>query len=400
MDSLVLELSHSIKRVDAHPLQRILYAQDLLKIPRIMERFVKHPICVVQPETDEDVKAILKISRKHKIPVVPRGAATSAYGGAVTIKPCIVVDFTRMRDVVVGDEKAVAESGAVWLEVEKELNRHGLALRVYPSSAPAGTVGGWIAQGGYGIGSLKYGGIGENLEWIEVADFKDVKRVSGEEMKNYVGLFGTTGLILKACLKVRENTKIESVATEAEFEKSIDLLEGAYHGAFINQKLAGMLGFGDSDLLLLSYEGEAEMEGDRELGSRMWGNRFNLFKAGREKEVIFTEAVLPYETASDFYLKVDLPVEAVFTKDNVVFLGLLPIDNYYKAALKAIKFIRIAERLGGRAYATGMLFPHKGFLDFAKDFKKAVDPESLLNPGKAVESNSFSRLIRLVEMVL
>ncbi len=84
----------------------------------------------------------------------------------------------------------------------------------------------------------------------------------------------------------------------------------------------------------------------------------------------------------------------------MVFLGLLPVDNYYKAALKAIKFIRIAERHGGRTYATGMLFPHKGLADFAKSYKKAVDPESLLNPGKAVENNSISRLIRLLEMVL
>jgi len=43
MDSLILELSHSIKRVDAHPLQMILYSQDLLKIPRFLERFVKNP---------------------------------------------------------------------------------------------------------------------------------------------------------------------------------------------------------------------------------------------------------------------------------------------------------------------------------------------------------------------
>ncbi len=285
MDSFVLELSHSIKRVDAHPLQRILYAQDLLKIPKIIERFVKYPICVVQPETDEDVKAVLKLSKKYKIPVVPRGAATSAYGGAVTIKPSVVVDFTRMRKVEVSKGRAVVECGAVWLDVEKELNRHGFALRVYPSSAPAGTVGGWIAQGGYGIGSLKYGSVEDSIEWLEVADFEGLKRVSGEEKRNYVGLFGTTGLILRACLKIRDNVAIESVAIKTEFEKSVDLLDGAYHGTFINQKLARMLGFNEANLLLLSYEGEAEREGDRVLGSKMWTIDSTSSKRGGEEKL-------------------------------------------------------------------------------------------------------------------
>ncbi|MBO8178891.1 MAG: FAD-binding oxidoreductase [Archaeoglobus sp.] len=400
MDSLVLELSHLIKRVDAHPLQMSLYSQDLLKIPKFLERFIRYPICVVQPESDKEVKAVLKVSRKYKVPVVPRGAATSAYGGAVTIKPCIVVDLTRMRKIEIIGKKAVVESGAVWLDVENELNKQGLALRVYPSSAPAGTVGGWIAQGGYGIGSLKYGSVGENIEWLEVADFDGIKKVEGDELRNYVGLFGTTGVILRACLKLRDNARIDSVAIKTEFEKSIDLLDGAYHGAFIDLKLAKMLGFNEANLLLLSYEGEAEKERDRELGSIMWENRFNLFRAGRDREIIFTEAVLPYETAPDFFSKVEFPVEAVFTKDNVVFLGLIPVDNYYRAAMKAIKFVKIAERLGGRTYATGMLFPHKGLADFAKEYKKTVDPESLLNPGKAVENNSFSRMIKLTEMVL
>uniref|UniRef100_A0A7C3VBP2 FAD-binding oxidoreductase n=1 Tax=Archaeoglobus fulgidus TaxID=2234 RepID=A0A7C3VBP2_ARCFL len=400
MDSLILELSHSIKRVDAHPLQMILYSQDLLKIPRFLERFVKKPICVVQPENDEEVKAVLKISRKYRIPVVPRGAGTSAYGGAVTIKPCIAVDFTRMRKIEISGKKAVVESGAVWLDLERELNRHGLALRVYPSSAPAGTVGGWIAQGGYGIGSLKYGGIGENLEWLDVADFEGIKRVAGDGLRKYVGLFGTTGLILRACIKLRDNVRIESVAIETEFAKTIDLLDGAYHGVYINHKLAKMLGFNERNLLLLSYEGEARREGDKELGKRMWeiaSTCSELEKKGRlflPKRFFHTNQRLISST------KVDIPVETVFTRDNVVFLGIIPLENFYRAAMKAIKFIKIAEKLGGRTYATGMLFPHKGISDFAKVYKKAVDPESLLNPGKAVEGNSFSRMIRLAEMVL
>lgn len=134
----------------------------------------------------------------------------------------------------------------------------------------------------------------------------------------------------------------------------------------------------------------------------MWENRFNLFRAARKTEVLFTEAVLPYETSVDFYEKIrDLPVEVVFIKDGVVFLGLIPVRGYYSAALKAIKFVKVAERLGGRSYASGLLFPHKGLVnDAALDYKRRVDPENLLNPGKALQTNAISRIIRAVEMVL
>lgn len=141
MDSLKLAISRSVKRYDFHPIQRILYSQDLLKLPAFLRRFVKYPVCVVQPENDSEIISILKLSEKHSIPIVPRGAATSAYGGTTTLKECIVVNFTRMNKFEIRNGSVIAESGVVWLELEKELNKAGYALRIYPSSAPASTVG-------------------------------------------------------------------------------------------------------------------------------------------------------------------------------------------------------------------------------------------------------------------
>lgn len=47
-----------------------------------------------------------------------------------------------------------------------------------------------------------------------------------------------------------------------------------------------------------------------------------------------------------------------------------------------------------------MVFPHKKVLDESvRDYKKSIDPKSLLNPGKAVQSNLISRLIRVAEMI-
>ncbi|MFW9817560.1 MAG: FAD-binding oxidoreductase, partial [Candidatus Thorarchaeota archaeon] len=48
------------------------------------------------------------------------------------------------------------------------LEDEGVTVAAYPSSAPSSTVGGWVAAGGSGIGSTKYGGIAEQVVDLEV----------------------------------------------------------------------------------------------------------------------------------------------------------------------------------------------------------------------------------------
>ena len=55
------------------------------------------------------------------------------------------------------------EACVVWEKLDKELAKHGLTLQLYPSSYPSATVGGWLAQGGAGIGSFEFGWFHDNL---------------------------------------------------------------------------------------------------------------------------------------------------------------------------------------------------------------------------------------------
>jgi len=49
------------------------------------------------------------------------------------------------------------EPGLSWEQLDRELKKEGLTLRLYPTSYPSSTPGGWLAQGGAGIGSYEYG---------------------------------------------------------------------------------------------------------------------------------------------------------------------------------------------------------------------------------------------------
>jgi len=396
-DALHSALSR-IGKVENHPGIMRIYRYDFLVIPKQLSRFVKTPICVVQPKNDEDVLKILEVSERFEMPIIPRGTGTSGYGGSVPLQPCIILDMKNFNRVSFQDETAIVEAGAVWIDVEKSANKIGKALRVYPSSAFVSTVGGWIAQNGFGIGSLKYGSIAENVEWIEVADFSGIRQVSGEKIRFYAGAFGTTGIILRTCIRLRENEEIKSTAFHCSFSEALKHVEGAYHANFKDAHHMKLDGLGEKETMLVSYEGEGESS---ELGKILWEKRLYPLKA-LKSDKIYSEVVVPFKKAEDFYEQTKAMcygIEAIFARDWVVFLGLF--GRGVREYLKALKFVRIAEKLGGGVYSTGMLFPHKNKMKRElKDYKREVDPKNLLNPKKAFQENAFSRIMRTAERFL
>lgn len=384
-----------LARVEVHGDILDIYRYDFSLIPKPLQRFVKKPLLVVQPSKVEDLFRILELCEKFDLPIVPRGSATSAYGGCVPLEECVVVDLKRISNFYFQNDSVVAESGAIWADIERQANRIGKALRVYPTSALVSTVGGWIAQGGYGVGSLRYGGIKDNLEWIEVVDFKGLKVVKGDELERYVGAFGTTGLIVRACVKLRKNSELRAEAFECEFCDAVSKIRDSYHATFKDSRLMRMEGYDTKDTLLLCSE---EIDGN-ELGAKMWANRLTPLRAVSVGKRVFSEVVVPYEKAAEFYeeaKKVTEGIEAVFSKDCVVFIGCFSAG--YRNMLKALKFVKIAEKFRGKIYATGMLFTHKSSRELRK-FKKEVDPRGLFNPKK-IDSNVFSKIIGFLVRLL
>jgi FAD/FMN-containing dehydrogenase len=100
---------------------------------------------VVQPRNENEIVDLVRWAAQNRIPLVPRGKATSGYGGVLPVKGGITVDSWRLRKIVSVDQEALTvavEPGVVWEDLEKTLAKQGLALRLYPSSAPSSTVAG------------------------------------------------------------------------------------------------------------------------------------------------------------------------------------------------------------------------------------------------------------------
>lgn len=205
------------ERVRKDEFERRMYSHDLAPLPKMMEiSFKMMPDYVVKPESAEEVAKIVKVAIKEQIPIIPRGAATSAFGGAVPTQGGIVLDMTNMNDILEIDEEnlcAMVEPGVIWKTLYDTLLDKGFFLGAYPSSAPAATVGGWINTGGVGIGSYKYGGAGNQIRSLEVVlpngniietGFKNViPNSSGYNLNDlFVGSEGTLGIVTKVTLKI------------------------------------------------------------------------------------------------------------------------------------------------------------------------------------------------------
>ncbi len=132
--------------------------------------------------------------------------------------PCnggIVVDMTTMNKVLrvdVENLEVEVEAGATWEKVADEAAKKGLFIGYYPSSKPAATIAGWIATGGIGVGTYKYGSVKDNVRNMQVVlgdgsvietGFNYVSDHSAGYNLNglFVGAEGTLGLVTKVTLK-------------------------------------------------------------------------------------------------------------------------------------------------------------------------------------------------------
>src|SRR5699024_9949840 len=118
------------------------------------------PYFIVRPRDTDETSAVMKICHSYKIPVVPRGGGSGSAGGAATMYGGIVLDVTRMDDIIELDEVSLiltAQPGINGGVLEDYLNERGYMLAHYPSSVDISTLGGYLAARGSGVMSTKYG---------------------------------------------------------------------------------------------------------------------------------------------------------------------------------------------------------------------------------------------------
>ena len=241
-------------RVTFDRMERKLYGHDIAAMPAIMKPVIGStvPEAVVQPETEKELVALVRWANENRIPLTPRGKASSGYGGVLPVKGGVVVDFFRMNKVIAIDkakQTVTAQAGIVWEKIDRALKKEGLTVNLYPSSYPGSTVGGWLAQGGTGIGSFESGWFVDNVVSARVvlAD-GTVKEFSGKDIELISEAEGITGLISTLTIKTMKDEKLAVVAigcpdslnTQKLIESMISANLPIWSLMFINPRMAEM----------------------------------------------------------------------------------------------------------------------------------------------------------------
>ena len=172
------------------------------------------PLAAVRAEDAGHVQVTLRWATRHGIPVVPRGAGTGLSGGALAIDGGVVLSTERMRavEVDVASRVAIAEPGALNVEVKRAVAAHGLWYPPDPSSYEICSIGGNIATNAGGLCCVKYGVTADYVLGLDVvlADGTlitlggaRVKDVAGLPLlKLFVGSEGTLGVVTRAVLRL------------------------------------------------------------------------------------------------------------------------------------------------------------------------------------------------------
>jgi D-lactate dehydrogenase len=173
------------------------------------------PLAVALPCNREQVQAIVRACRSHRIALVARGAGTGTTGAAVPLQGSIVLSLARMNQILSvrpGDRCAVVEPGVLNGDLQQALAPHGLFWAPDPSSADICSIGGNLACNAGGPRAVKYGTSRDNvLGLVAVTGTGDLIRCGGAYTKDatgydlthlLVGSEGTLAIIVEATLKL------------------------------------------------------------------------------------------------------------------------------------------------------------------------------------------------------
>ena len=128
------------------------------------------PDAVAFAESEEDVVAVLRFAREHRVPVTPFAAGSSLEGQAIPVRGGISLDLTRMNRVLSIDAvnfSATVEPGVVYPELSRQGKPHGLFFAVDPGAEA--TLGGMTATAASGTAAVKYGTMHDNVLELRVA---------------------------------------------------------------------------------------------------------------------------------------------------------------------------------------------------------------------------------------
>ncbi len=183
------------------------------------------PEVAVLPETAEEIRTVLAIASRHRVPVVPVAARTGKSGGALALHGGIALSLERMNRILeISPEDMIArvQPGVVTGQLQAAVEEHGLFYPPDPNSLETCTIGGNVAENAGGPRAVKYGVTREYVLGLTVVlptgeilrlGRRSIKGVAGYDLTALmVGSEGTLGIVTEITLKLLPRPRCVSTA--------------------------------------------------------------------------------------------------------------------------------------------------------------------------------------------
>jgi len=178
-------------------------SRDFFWYSPVLNERLKHVSAdlVVCLTDEQEVIRVLAYCHAHRIPVTPRGGGTGNYGQAMPLHGGVVLDLSGLNKFLgLRDGVARVQAGLKLADLEAVSLPQGWELRFHPSTRRTATIGGFIAGGSGGVGSIQFGGLRArgNVRALRLVTMEAEPRVielRDDEVMPAVHAYGTNGII-------------------------------------------------------------------------------------------------------------------------------------------------------------------------------------------------------------
>lgn len=163
----------------------------------------RRPDLLVRARSQDDVLRVAGACARHRVPLTVRGGGTGNYGQCVPLHGGISLDVTGLNRVLAVERGwARVEAGILIHDLNQAARLTGQQLRMWPSTERIATLGGFIAGGHSGIGSIRHGILADpgNVRRLRIVTLEDPPReieLDGSDIQKAHHAYGSNGVIVE-----------------------------------------------------------------------------------------------------------------------------------------------------------------------------------------------------------
>lgn len=191
-------------KVDDNPAIVQQKSRDFYWYSPVLKRQLDHVTgdLIVTPRNEAELVRVLAACYRHGVPVTPRGSGTGNYGQAMPLSGGVVLNLAEMNEIKsIAPGRVVTGPGAILADIDKATRAHsGQELRLSPSTYNTASIGGFIAGGSGGVGSINFGGLRDfgnvlRLRVVTMEAEPKALELTGEDLHKVTHAYGTNGII-------------------------------------------------------------------------------------------------------------------------------------------------------------------------------------------------------------